>query len=428
MLEALDQVLAARPAVIEGAWEHGFNAAWSRGDIPRAMQFVDLHLHHQASLRSELGLECAPLVLSRDVLRGYTVQAYLDTHLKAMKLGWAPSRTVIALTSKRHPATNPVMARYWGRYITVVQLGDREPSGLAAAEKLFGERLTIGSTLHGRSVYIEHAKAQVQAEWERQNRSPLLTFDQADASGCASEMETLGLPAGAPFVTLHVRDNGSKTGSWENSGTLDDYRNADVLTYLQAVDLITQRGWYVVRVGDPGMKPIPPMRGLIDYAHSPIRSNLLDIYLFSQCRFFIGTSSGPILTPHVFGTPIVGTNYAPLSARLHAGNTLLLPKRLRDRSGRCVPFREALMAPVSSLFQSDLIRAEGYEYLDNSSDEIAAAVEEMLETLDGTIEYSDEDERLSASVNEVYADLSGYGALGRLARDYLRRCGDLQMI
>lgn len=427
--DALERVLLDRPGAILQHRRGAFYRAWCSGDIHQSMDFVDRYRNHQALLRAEAGLALVPISISRDIFTSnYTVHAYLDTHIKAMKLGWAPERQIIAPLTTKSRVKNPVMSRYWERYVTTVRLRDGEPSVLGALEPLFNEDLTIAATIHGRSVYIEHAKAQVQAEWERQGREPLLGFDEEDVSSCSSALEPLGLPRGAPFVTLHVRDNGSKTGSWKISGTGDDYRNADVLSYLEAVERVTEMGWYVVRVGDPAMKPIPTLPGLIDYAHSSIRTSLLDVYLFSQCRFFIGTSSGPILVPHVFGTPIVGTNYAPMSARLHAGNTLLLLKRLRHRTGRYVTFEEALTSPIASLFRTEAIRDAGYEYEDNSSEEITAAVDEMLETLAHTITYSPEDERLSASIDALYTAHSGYGSLGRIASTFARGCSDRQMI
>lgn len=427
--DALERVLIDRPGAILQHRKGAFYRAWCSGDIHQSMDFMDRYRNHQVLLRAEAGLASVPISISRDIFTSnYTVHAFLDTHLKAMKLGWAPEREIIAPLSKKSRVWNPVMTRYWGRYVTTVRLGDEELPALDALEPLFNEDLTIAATIHGRSVYIEHAKAQVQTEWERQGRSPLLTFDEADAVVCAREMEALGLPAGAPFVTLHVRDNGSKTGSWTTSGTSDDFRNADISTYLEAVKIITERDWYVVRVGDPAMKPVPPQKGLIDYAHSSIRSNLLDVYLFSQCKFFIGTSSGPILIPHVFGTPILGTNYAPLSARLHAGNTLLLLKRLRHQSGRYVPFSEALESPVGSLFLGESVAEAGYRYEDNTSEEIADAVQEMLYVVEQKIQYSAEDNHLHALITSVYSRYGGYGSLGRIAQSFARKCQELQMM
>ncbi len=427
-LGALERVMNDQPGTILRHRRGAFYRAWCGGDISRSMAFMDQYRLHQVSLRAEVGLTSTPVAITRDIFTSnYAVHAFLDTHLKAMMLGWAPERTIIAPLSSKSRVWNPVMTRYWSRYVTTVQLGDREPPALAALDSLFNEDLTIAATINGKSVYIEHAKAQVQTEWERQGRSPLLTFDEEDAATCAEVMETIGLPTGAPFVTLHVRDNGSKTGSWENAGSSDDFRNADILTYLNAVELITQRGWYVVRVGDPAMKPVPQHPGLIDYAHSSIRSNLLDVYLSSQCRFFIGTSSGPILIPHVFGTPILGTNYAPISGRLHAGNSLLLLKRLRHKSGRYATIAEALGSRISSLFLMNEILLAGYVYEDNSCEELASGVSEMLETLDGTICYSPTDELRQATLNQLYHDLSGYGSLGRLSRAFVNGCSQRGM-
>ncbi len=303
-LAALELVLVAQPERLLLHRRGAFYRAWCGGNIDLAMNYMDRYRTYQESLRKRFGLDSVRIVITRDIFTAnYSTHAYLDTHLKAMALGWAPERSIVAPIKSDNRVWNPVMKGYWSRYVNTVELGESTPSALSDLEALFNQDLTIAAELHGRSIYIEHAKAQVQAEWERQGREPLLRFDEGDAAVCSNLMESLGLPAEAPFVTLHVRDNGSKTGSWNHSGTSDDYRNADVVTYLEGIELITQLGWYVVRVGDPAMKPLPQRERLIDYAHSQARTNLLDMYLFSQCRFFIGTSSGPILIPQIFGTP-----------------------------------------------------------------------------------------------------------------------------
>src|SRR5256885_8476241 len=59
-----------------------------------------------------------------------------------------------------------------------------------------------------------------------------------------------------------------------------------------AVQEITRRGGWVVRLGDPTMEPFPPTPAVIDYAHSRLKSPATDVFLCGACRFFIGVASG----------------------------------------------------------------------------------------------------------------------------------------
>ena len=51
------------------------------------------------------------------------------------------------------------------------------------------------------------------------------------------------------------------------------------------------------------MTPLPQMERVIDYAHSPYKSELLDLYLISQCRFLLGHNSGPDVVANLLRKP-----------------------------------------------------------------------------------------------------------------------------
>ena len=120
-----------------------------------------------------------------------------------------------------------------------------------------------------------------------------------------------------------------------------------------------------------------------------IRSNRMDIFLFSQCRFFVGVSSGPILTPVLFGVPTIMTNFVPLSGRPHAGNCLFIPKMLwlRDEQ-RYATFEETLSSDLGQIFTSDGYEEKNIDLIDNSPEELNEIVVEMLDQLDGNMKLN----------------------------------------
>ena len=96
------------------------------------------------------------------------------------------------------------------------------------------------------------------------------------------------MPPDAWFVALHVRES----GFWKSLDTkFPNNRSADIATYLPAIREITRRGGWVIRVGDAEMGALPPMEHVIDYAHSPAKSDWMDVFLYGGCRFFIGGPS-----------------------------------------------------------------------------------------------------------------------------------------
>lgn len=145
-----------------------------------------------------------------------------------------------------------------------------------------------------------------------------------------------GIAEDAPVVTLHVREAGYRPEAVRSTqlrdGTIDDYD--------PAIDDLIARGYHVVRLGDPSMARARPRKGLFDYPFTPAKSDWMDIYLASRCRFHIGTASGMSYVPLLFGRPILFTNWVTLSHLICATNVVTLPKVLRDHRGVAVPFAD----------------------------------------------------------------------------------------
>lgn len=359
-------------------------------------------------------------IVTDNLFQNYNVHAYLDTHVKAMLLGWLPKHKIIQLIRPGDSVLNPVMLDYWKQYITVID--DAEViERLSPLRKYLEEDLSLTATLQGKVVYIEHAKCIVQKEWERQDRQPLFQLNSEDQEFGREQLAKVGIPRDAWFVSLHVRDAGYKTGSHLANEEYDSYRNADIESYKFAVQEVVKRGGYVIRVGDPQMKPSFTMEGYFDYALSDIRSNRMDIFLFSQCRCFVGVSSGPVLTPVLFGVPVVMTNFVPMSGRPHAGNCIFIPKLLwlRDER-RYATFHEVLSSDLGRMFTSHGYEEKNVDPIDNSPEEIRDVVVEMLDRLDGDIVYSEEDEKYQRSISELYQKYSGYGDMGRMGKAFIQ--------
>lgn len=229
-LIVFDKVIGAEPKQILHFRLEAFYRAWCLGDIARAMGYQDRFREQQFLRRNQLGLQKERISVSKTIFTANSnTQAYLDVHLKAMALGLRPKSKIIVVVPSNGVVENPEMVRLWQDYVEV-----QVSSPAVTANNhldLYEEDFTVSVPINGRSVYIEHAKAIVQSEWERQKRPPLLSLDREFIQDRRLEMARIGVDINQPFVSLHVRDNGSKTGSWKNSGP-EDFRNADVTTYL----------------------------------------------------------------------------------------------------------------------------------------------------------------------------------------------------
>lgn len=184
----------------------------------------------------------------------------------------------------------------------------------------------------------------------------------------------MGIPLSDWFVCLHVREGGFRNDR-------EDPRNSSIENYYEGIQIITRAGGWVVRLGDPSMSRIPVMDRVIDYAHAPFKSDLMDLYLMSQCRFFIGTDSGPFLTSMLlFKKRVILTNFADIifCYPMYKGD-LAIHKHIFSRSrNRFLSLSEMLEEPFDVEDPSCFPYGDDYITHGNTSGEIRDLIAEYL--------------------------------------------------
>jgi len=153
----------------------------------------------------------------------------------------------------------------------------------------------------------------------------------------------------------------------------------------------------------------------------------MDLFLCAENRFYLGTSSGPCMIPPCFGKKCALANYELLPARPFYFGNIYIPKLLYEKKkGRKLTFREALTADTVYCFHSNFYAARGFEFIDNSPEEIDELVQEMLESSKGNLRYTQEEEFLQNKFNSLATSLGAtYGTNSRLGRGFLERHKDL---
>ena len=119
--------------------------------------------------------------------------------------------------------------------------------------------------------------------------------------------ESIGIPLDEPFICVHNREPGFLPDQ-----NYHRHRDSDIENFLPAIDYLLDEGYWVVRLGDPTMKPIPmKTRKLLDLPFMEHKHGLGDVWLSIKCVMFLGTSSGPLNIPKVFknGPPRILTNW-----------------------------------------------------------------------------------------------------------------------
>lgn len=239
---------------------------------------------------------------------------------------------------------------------------------------------------------------------------------------CARKlMEETGLPSNAKFVCVHAREAGFKTHIHRNRH--NTYRDIDIHTYIPAIEYLTQQGFWVVRMGESTVKPLPEMEKVIDYARSPLKSDFLDIVLIGECEFFVGCNCGLSLIPHIFNKPALWSNSVPIDICPWDDFTFWIPKLIFSRDqGRYLTFPEVIELGVGKFHRMQEYVAQNLEVHANSAEDILEATKEVHRRYLGAMDASGEELRVQEAINALFPPTYySYGTRSRICVSFIRR-------
>lgn len=191
----------------------------------------------------------------------------------------------------------------------------------------------------------------------------------------------MGIPANAPIVTLYVREKGFFPNLAYHS-----IRNANIENYISAIKYLVNEGFYVVRIGDDKMHPLPDLGPQVtDAPFHPAYNQYVEPYFVSESTFMLKTTSGPDSLSMAFGIPGLLTNayWQPWAGTTK--NDLCIPKKYYShRYQRVLTMSEATL-DKDLLFSGDAtdFAARHIELLENTEQEILLATKEMVARLRG---------------------------------------------
>jgi putative glycosyltransferase (TIGR04372 family) len=318
------------------------------------------------------------------------------------------------------PVANRFLLRQIATELRVIENQSELPFDASAVQALhydlLGPRLPDGTT-----AYIWDVASKTYRRWHEEGRGPLLVLPSETAARGWAALRSAGVPDDAWFVALHVRE-----GRWDGQDAgLHGILNADISKYLPAIAEVTRRGGWVIRMGDPDMKPLPPLSKVIDYCHTALQADWMDVFIAAKCRFMISTSSGPGYLPILYGVPSVRTNWWPPAARPWHASDIFIPKMLRRSADNgYLTLSEILREPFSWCHSRGYIAEQGVRVEDSDPELIRAAVQEMLARLDDDLRPDAEVTELRLRSDRIY-ETNGVLGMSCLAAAFLHRHGDV---
>ncbi len=336
-----------------------------------------------------------------------------DWFVKEMTIGARPRVKPVLLMSRKD-CPNPCLLGYWEKYLHIVR--SRFAIALLRPFRIF-PFLRVDLFESMAPMRLVGKRPDILSLWG--TRPPLLKLSEEHRARGMAALAELGVPEDAWFVCVHSREGGYSPEDEHVHG----FRNTAIGSYALAMEAIVARGGWCVRVGDATMQPLAPQKGVVDYARSPLKSDWMDIFLCAQCRFFLGNTSGLYVVSYVFGVPAALANLTPL-AQVYplSGADLGIPKLQARSSGELVPFADILNSPAANFVFTAEFENDGLENVDNTAEDIRDLAVELMDRLDGTATYTDEDARLQERFRVAFATgRCETGPESRIGRDFLRK-------
>ena len=342
--------------------------------------------------------------------------AILDYVIKREALGGRRAQDIILYAPPDGRIGNRFLLQQMAHHLRLVERAEDLPFAPAAVRAL-RYHYQFPRQPDGGTVFFWDLAGRTQQRWDAEGRRPLLEFPPDVAARGFAVLEKAGVPRGAWFVALHVRDlrwRGTTAG-------LQAIRNADTASYGPAIREITRRGGFVVRLRDPDAPPLPPFANVIDYGASEMRADWMDIFLLARSRFVLGSASGPIFVPPLYNVPCVLTNWWPPGMRPWHASDIYIPKLAkRTADGTYLTLSESLREPVAYCHSLRYLAGRaGLAVEDNDAEIIRDAVIEMLTRLDGAQRSDPELAELQARADRIYQS-HGRCGMATLAGGFLR--------
>ena len=230
-------------------------------------------------------------------------------------------------------------------------------------------------------------------------------------------LDRWGLKKNDWFVGLHVREP-----NYRNYGK-KNVRDADINSFCKAIDFIESLGGYIIKLGLESNNLNIQNKKFINYSNSEFRSNEMDIFLSTQCKFFIGTNSGLHNLPLIFKTPILYFNMFPIEQINSQPNSISTIKLVRDnKTNKYLKFKEVLNLSIKNSFKIEDYNNLGLTVIDNDQDLILDVLKEYLLKKENKFHDTKEDIDLQKKFHSMYKfGHYCYGTAGKISTIFLRK-------
>lgn len=251
--------------------------------------------------------------------------------------------------------------------------------------------------------------------------SPRIIITKAEKLESEKILKGAGFDPFKKYVCIHNRDSAF------HSDEISNHRNSSINDFKDAVNYLNNLGYQVIRMGAKVTGELKIKSPLyFDYARSGIRSDLLDLFLISQCSFFVGNGSGIDFVPSLFRKMVVYINFSQLGTIPEVStNSIVLFRRMKVQE-KILSIPEIIEKGYESYTMVEEFKKAGIELISNSNQEIRSVILEAHEKLNNNWSPRiDEEENQDLFRNYFHKDAFENNIRATIGYDFLRKNLDL---
>lgn len=210
---------------------------------------------------------------------------------------------------------------------------------------------------------------------------PHFKFSNEEIVASEKILNQLGINRHYPVVCFHIRDaifHGNHIHNLNRRGP----RDSKIGIFEKSMAELAANDINVIRVGRKMSQPIKLSKNLIDYAFSDLQDDMTDIYMMFKSDFIVGTLSGLENVGLMFRKKVCAINVSEWRVLDNFDFTqipLFLPKKfIWKESSIPLTLSEIISTRAYEFNWNKQFEKSGILYKDNSPDDIADAVNQML--------------------------------------------------
>ena len=187
------------------------------------------------------------------------------------------------------------------------------------------------------------------------------------------------------IAVVPVGDSGWRRAAYQ------DFMKASISNYVEAINFLIARGFFVVRIGDATMTPVDcASPDFLDLARLGTFQDGEDACLIAYCSLYIGQTSGPYSLAAIMGKDAIITNEpgAYIGRWVHDEETdplmlVLFKTNVSRADGHRFSLLDILFRQVRHTAEE--YERDGIDLVENTSEEILLTVQEYLARRSGAV-------------------------------------------